>query len=46
MKNYFYLVGPKDDPAAVKEKTLPEAFQVIYENNCLSLTAMTTAVPT
>jgi len=31
MKNYFYLVGPKDDPAGVKEKTLPEAFQVIYE---------------
>jgi len=31
MKNYFYLVGPKDDPAGVKDKSLPEAFQIIHD---------------
>lgn len=31
MTNYFYLVGPKNDPAGVKGKTLPQAFNTIYE---------------
>jgi len=46
MKNYFYLVGPKDDPAAVKRKRYQKLFRSFMKNNCLSLTAMTTAVPT
>ncbi|ACI18144.1 anion ABC transporter anion-binding protein [Coprothermobacter proteolyticus DSM 5265] len=31
MTNYFYLVGPKNDPAGVKGKTLTQAFKVIYD---------------
>ncbi|ACI17968.2 hypothetical protein COPRO5265_0076 [Coprothermobacter proteolyticus DSM 5265] len=31
MKNYFCLVGPKDDPAGVKDKSLLEAFQIIHD---------------
>jgi len=31
MKNYFYLIGPKGDPAGVKDKPLPEAFQIIRD---------------
>ncbi|NPV88094.1 tungsten ABC transporter substrate-binding protein [Coprothermobacteraceae bacterium] len=35
MQNYFYLVGPKQDPARAKSLTLTEAFRRIYQGKFL-----------
>lgn len=33
MHNYFVIVGPKDDPAGIKDKDAEEAFKLIDEKN-------------
>ena len=33
MHNYFVIVGPKDDPAGIKDKDAEEAFKLINEKN-------------